>query len=69
MRDPRKDPRSGDVLRYQGDCCGWRITRVEDGYVWDTPVDPHDEEFGEELSMQIDIWLATASCAEVIHAD
>ncbi len=65
-RDPRNDPRPGDVLRTKSGEA-YRVVLVDRTEVVDTPVDDNHCDFGEELSNGLGAWRWFMSGAEVIH--
>jgi hypothetical protein len=64
MRDPRIDPKPGDILRIHGDI--YRVISTDKGCVVDTPTRESHSDFGLELNNNIDAWRGFSFNAEII---
>jgi hypothetical protein len=64
MRDPRIDPKAGDILRIDGDI--YRVISADKGRVVDTPASEGHLDFGSELNNNIDTWRGFSFNAEII---
>ncbi len=67
-RDPRVDPKAGDVLRTTSNE-DYRVVAIDGGFVLDMPIDPAHPDFGPyPLRNTLSAWRGFMYGAEVIHA-